>query len=474
MLFNSGAFLIFFPITTTLYFLLPHRLRWILLLMASCVFYMYLIPIYILILLFTIAIDYCAGILIERSEGRRRRFYLGASLIANVGVLALFKYFNFVNDNVRAVANWIHWNYPVGHLGWLLPVGLSFHTFQAMSYTLEVYRRRQPAERHLGIYALYVLFYPQLVAGPIERPQNLLHQFREKHAFDVARITNGLQQMLLGLFKKIVIADRLALYCDSTFDHMAAHSGFEILFATYCFAIQIYCDFSGYSDIAIGVARVMGFKLMTNFRTPYFAQSVREFWQRWHISLSTWFRDYVYIALGGGRVSPALWARNIFITFVISGLWHGANWTFVIWGALHGLYVILGTYLSEARGRLRELLGLERAPEFVTSFLRMAITFHLVLIAWIFFRAHSVNEAIEILTRIASWAGAGFRPASLHVVSLPSLLFMLTLVIAAALYEWRWKDGLPELVQMTSASFQLWMILVFGVFDNRQFIYFQF
>ena len=249
MLFNSGAFLVFFPAVTTLYFLLPHRFRWILLLSASCFFYMYLIPIYILILLFTIGVDYCAGILIEGAQGARRKYYLLASLAANIGVLALFKYFNFVNDNVRAVASWIHWNYPVEHLGWLLPVGLSFHTFQAMSYTIEVYYRRQRAERHLGVYALYVLFYPQLVAGPIERPQNLLHQFREPHAFDVNRITSGLQQMLWGLFKKMVIADRLAIYADSVFNHRTGHGGLDTLVATYCFAIQIYCDFSGYQTL---------------------------------------------------------------------------------------------------------------------------------------------------------------------------------------------------------------------------------
>jgi D-alanyl-lipoteichoic acid acyltransferase DltB (MBOAT superfamily) len=474
MLFNSGAFLIFFPAVTTLYFLLPHRFRWILLLSASCFFYMYLIPVYILILLFTIGVDYCAGLLIEGAHGARRKHYLLASVAANIGVLALFKYFNFVNDNIRTLASSIHWNYSVEHLGWLLPVGLSFHTFQAMSYTIEVYYGRQRAERHLGLYALYVLFYPQLVAGPIERPQNLLHQFREPHVFDVNRITSGLQQMLWGLFKKVVIADRLAIYADSVFNHPTGHGGLDILVATYCFAIQIYCDFSGYSDIAIGAARVMGFTLMTNFRTPYGAQSVREFWQRWHISLSTWFRDYVYIPLGGARVSPTRWVRNVLITFVVSGLWHGASWTFIIWGALHGLYVVTGAYLQAPRRWLAAWVGLEHVPDTLRACLRTVVTFHLVLIAWVFFRAHSVPEALDLLGRVASWAASGFRPFSLQIVAVPSVLFMLALVIATAVYERRSRVSAPELVRMSSASLQLWMVLVFGVFDNRQFIYFQF
>ncbi|HSU69728.1 MAG TPA: MBOAT family O-acyltransferase, partial [Tepidisphaeraceae bacterium] len=346
MLFNSFTFLVFFPVTTFIYFALPHRYRWLHLLACSCLFYASFIPGYLLILLAVILIDYVAGIGIEQSAGRLRKLLLLVSLLANVGVLAVFKYFNFVNANLHALSQALHWNYPVRDLGWLLPIGLSFHTFQSMSYTIEVYRGNQKAERNLGIYALYVMFYPQLVAGPIERPQNLLHQFREHHVFDSDRVFSGLRLMLWGFFKKLVVADRIAPLVDSVYLHPHEYGGGWIVLGTYLFAIQIYCDFSGYSDVAIGAARVLGFRLMTNFDRPYAATSVAEFWRRWHISLSTWFRDYLYVPLGGSRVSFVRWAFNILVVFIVSGLWHGAAWTFLIWGALHGVFLV-GTRLIE-------------------------------------------------------------------------------------------------------------------------------
>ena len=268
MLFNSIHFAIFFVVVTTLYFVLAHKYRWLLLLSASCYFYMAFVPVYILILGFTIVVDYFAGIYLENSSGKQRKIYLIASLIANIGVLAFFKYYNFLNDNLSVLLNGLGYQNSIPRLSILLPIGLSFHTFQAMSYTIEVYRGRQPAERNFGIYALYVMFYPQLVAGPIERPQNLLHQFYEKHPFDYERIVSGLRQMLWGLFKKIVIADRLAIYVNTVYNNAEHHNGNTLVVATIFFAFQIYCDFSGYSDIAIGAARVMGFKLMTNFNRP--------------------------------------------------------------------------------------------------------------------------------------------------------------------------------------------------------------
>ncbi len=405
MLFNSVQFLFFFPIVTLLYFALPQRLRWALLLTSSCVFYMYFIPAYILILAFTILVDYVAGILIHRAEGSRRTFLLGLSIAANVGVLAVFKYFNFINDNVAAFAQVIGWNYPIDHLNIILPIGLSFHTFQAMSYTIEVYRRNQEPEYHLGLYSLYVMFYPQLVAGPIERPQNLLHQFRSQHSFDPVRTSHGLKRMAWGLFKKMVIADNVALLVNMAYGQPDAYAGLAMLVPTYLFAIQIYCDFSGYSDIALGAAEVMGFTLMENFDRPYLAASIPEFWRRWHISLSTWFRDYLYIPLGGSRVGPWRWARNIMIIFVVSGLWHGANWTFVVWGALHGLFCVLHATTSTWRARLVELLRLTYFPRLLTL-IQILITFNLVCLAWVFFRADSMTHALRILrnlARIVSW-----------------------------------------------------------------------
>ena len=396
MLFNSFTFLIFFPVVVTIYFVLPHRMRWAWLLAASCYFYMAFIPVYILILFFTIAIDYVAGILIENAEGRKRKLWLVTSIVANVGVLAVFKYFNFLSANANAIAEVFHWPYDFPLLDIILPIGLSFHTFQAMSYTIEVYRGRQPAERHLGIYSLYVMFYPQLVAGPIERPQNLLHQFYEKHSFEYERVTEGLRQMAWGLFMKVVIADRLARYVNVVYNEPTSFQGLTLATATLFFAFQIYCDFAGYSHIAIGSARVMGFRLMRNFDRPYLARSISEFWSRWHISLSSWFRDYVYIPLGGNRVGKPRWYWNLFITFLLSGLWHGANWTFVVWGALNGFYLVFSLWTKGARDRVANAAGLAARPRARAVFSILA-TFTLTCIAWVFFRANSMIDALHVL-----------------------------------------------------------------------------
>jgi D-alanyl-lipoteichoic acid acyltransferase DltB (MBOAT superfamily) len=273
------------------------------LLFASCYFYMAFVPVYILILGGTIVVDYFAGIWLEKTKGAKKRSLLILSLFANIGVLAVFKYYNFLNDNLSGLLNSIGYHNSIPSLSILLPIGLSFHTFQAMSYTIEVYRGHQKAEKHFGIYALYVMFYPQLVAGPIERPQNLLHQFYEKHYFKIERVIEGLKLMLWGFFMKLVVADRLAIYVNAAYNNPDKHTGPTLIVATIFFAFQIYCDFSGYSNIAIGAARVLGFKLMTNFNRPYFSRSIAEFWKRWHISLSTWFKDYLYISLGGNKVS---------------------------------------------------------------------------------------------------------------------------------------------------------------------------
>src|SRR5205085_2655138 len=365
MLFNSLSFLVFFPVTTLLYFLLPQRARWPFLLGCSALFYAAFVPAYLVILLFMVLIDYAAGILIERATGGRRRGYLVFSLLANIGLLGVFKYFNFLNDNLHALARFLDWNYPVQNLRIVLPIGLSFHTFQSMAYTIEVYRGRQRAERHPGIYALYVMFWPQLVAGPIERPQNLLPQFRQRHTFEADRVFDGLRQMLWGLFKKVVVADRLAALVDSVYAEPRAFGGAWLICATFAFSFQIYCDFSGYSDIAIGAARVLGYRLMTNFDRPYASASVAEFWRRWHISLSTWFRDYLYVPLGGSRVPLARWCLNIAVVFLVSGLWHGASWTFVIWGALHGLYLIGSRITQRARDRIAAATGFAHRPALV-------------------------------------------------------------------------------------------------------------
>lgn len=382
MLFNSFSFLFFFIIVTTLYFATPYKKRWILLLVSSCYFYMAFVPIYILILAFTIVIDYFAGLYIEKTKGGRRKLFLICSLVANIGVLAFFKYYNFLDNNVSFILQKLGSSNPIPYLSILLPIGLSFHTFQAMSYTIEVYRGHQKAERHFGIYSLYVMFYPQLVAGPIERPQNLLHQFREKHDFEYSRVIEGFKLILWGFFKKLVIADRLAIYVNAVYNNPQHHSGLTLLLATIFFAFQIYCDFSAYSDIAIGTAKVMGFKLMTNFNRPYFSRNISEFWKRWHISLSTWFRDYLYISLGGNRVTIPRWYFNLIIVFVLSGFWHGANWTYIIWGALNGFYLVFAIVTFGLRKKITAFLGFDKLPK-LNLFLQILITFLLSCFAWI-------------------------------------------------------------------------------------------
>jgi alginate O-acetyltransferase complex protein AlgI len=401
MLFNSAAFLIFFPVVTTVYFLLPHRFRWMLLLAASCYFYMAFIPKYILILAITITVDYFAGLGLEKFEGRTKRWVLMASILTNIGMLAFFKYFNFANENLALLAKFIGWNYPIHSLAIILPIGLSFHTFQSLSYTIEVYRGNQKAERHFGYLALYVMYYPQLVAGPIERPQNVLHQLHTEQRFEYRRVTDGLKWMAWGMFKKVVVADRMVLFVNPVYNDPTSHNGPALVFATLAFAIQIYCDFSGYSDIALGSAQVMVVKLMKNFDHPYFARSISEFWRRWHISLSTWFRDYVYIPVGGNRVAKPRWAFNLFLTFLISGLWHGADWTYIIWGTLHGLYFIFSAVTEPIWIRLSALARLDRSPrlKFAISAL---MTFMLVTFAWIFFRAASLTDALYIVRHLVS------------------------------------------------------------------------
>ncbi len=340
MLFNSLQFVLFYIVVTILYFQLRHRGRIWLLLLASSYFYLVFKPIYILILLVTIVVDYFAGIWIAKTEGKKRKWLLILSLISNIGFLAFFKYWNFLNNNLTILLGLMGIHNPLPDYALELPIGLSFHTFQAMSYTIEVYRRNQKPEKDFIIYSLYVMFYPQLVAGPIERPQNLLPQFHTNIKYNFENLKAGLMMMAWGLFKKVVIADRLSVMVDYCYDNPTSFSGLTLLVATIFFAFQIYCDFSGYSDIAIGAARTMGFKLMTNFDAPYLSKSISEFWRRWHISLSTWFKDYLYIPLGGNRVGEMRLYINYLIVFTVSGLWHGAAWTFIIWGFLHGFYLV--------------------------------------------------------------------------------------------------------------------------------------
>jgi alginate O-acetyltransferase complex protein AlgI len=479
MLFNSFEFLLFFPIVTIIYFLLPHKFRWIHLLVSSCVFYMAFIPVYILILVFTIVIDYFAGIWIGRSIGKKRKWFLVLSIIANVGILAVFKYYDFFIENINKILHSvdIHTNNELPYLNIILPIGLSFHTFQAMSYTIEVYRGNQKPEKHFGIYALYVMFFPQLVAGPIERPQHLLPQLREKHQFDIDRVYAGLRLMLWGLFKKVVIADRLAMYVNEVYGNVHGYGSGNLLVAAIFFAIQIYCDFSGYSDIALGSARVMGFTLMTNFNRPYFSKNIREFWQRWHISLSSWFRDYVYKSLGGNRISSFRTYINILIVFLISGLWHGANYTFIIWGAIHGALVI-------AFMLYRKHIKISFLKKQIFNLPSVLFTFFLVSMAFIFFRANSVNDAVYAVSKIFSFDFSDFTIMLKDVgsriefgkTSLVIALFAVLLLFINDWYQTIDQSALDKkpLSDIFYNAFILFLVVSIGVFKNTNFIYFQF
>ncbi len=396
--FNSLSFFIFFPVVVIAYYAMAPKVRPLMMLAASCYFYMAFIPKYILILIFLIVTDFFLAQAMEQFQGRKRTILLLLSIAANIGTLFFFKYFNFFNENVATIAQFLHWNYPLVILGVALPLGLSFHVFQSLSYVIEVYWGRYRAEKNILTYALYVLFFPQLVAGPIERPAHLLPQLKASHAFDPDSVRRGLERMLWGFFKKVVIADNLASYATPVFSHPHEYSGLAFIAATVFFAFQVYGDFSGYSDIAVGSARVLGYDLTVNFDRPFLAPSIAEFWRRWHISLSNWLRDYVYYPL-------ALWKKGnlqiriagaALITFLLNGLWHGAAWTYVAFGGIHGVYIVLGQVTERWRKRSAELLKLSRFPR-LSHGISVIITFALVCSGFIFFRAASFSDSLFIL-----------------------------------------------------------------------------
>ncbi len=488
MLFNSLEFVLFFPSVAFLYFTMPARFRWAFLLLASYVFYMAWEPGYAVLIWISTLVDYFAALGIARAaEKRRKRAYLLLSCFTNLGLLFFFKYFNFFSDALRPIMAKAGLQIELPYSELLLPVGISFYTFQTLGYTIDVYRGKQEAERHLGRFALYVSFFPQLVAGPIERAKNLLPQFRALRDFDYARVADGLKLMLWGLFKKVVIADRLAVLVEYMYSDPARHPGPALVLATVFFTYQIYCDFSGYSDIAIGAAQVLGFKLSVNFRRPFAAVSIQDFWRRWHISLSTWFRDYVYIPLGGGRGGGAALYRNIVIVFLLSGLWHGAAWTYVIWGLLHAGYMLAGLAARPLRERAARSMGLARLPRLHRA-VRVCVTFALVNFAFIFFRADSLGDAAYIATHLFSGWGVLFDPAFLGNTMSSFGLRPYELALAFALVLFlegvqllQSKGPVRERIARQSVwvrwavySAGLWLIFLFGVLRQTEFIYFTF
>ncbi len=478
MLFNSITFIVFFTAVVLLFYALPQKFRWLLLLVASCIFYGAFIPEYLLILFAIILVDFYAAKMMSKVQGAKRKRYLWISVSATCALLLMFKYFNFASENIHGLAALIGWNYDPVLLKWVLPIGLSFHTFQSLSYVIEVYRGKQVAEKHLGIYATYVMFFPQLVAGPIERPQNLLPQFREKKTPNYDSISRGFRQALYGFFKKMVIADNLSLYVDAVYADPANYSGSMAIVATIFFGIQIYCDFSGYSDIAIGTARILGFKLMRNFNFPYFSVSIVDFWRRWHISLSTWFRDYVYVPMGGSRVGRWRWFYNLFIVFLLSGIWHGAGWTFIVWGLLHWFYFVLYAFIDVSK-----LSKLQRV-------LSGVITFLLVMFAWVFFRATDMHNALAVISSMLSNTGGLFtalQSISDQIIAAhplrPTLLFLglSMLIFIIAELSLAYADALndlhkyPKALRLAGYYFMIVWILFFGVYETTpHFVYFQF
>ena len=410
MNFNSYEYLIFFFVVTVLYFRLKPEWRRYLLLAASYYFYMKWQPSYVLILLSSTIVDYWSGLRMHACKpGIRKNLYLLASLVVNIGLLFSFKDYGLFRHTLILSGNVFQQDWSLPILDVLLPVGVSFIAFQSLSYTIDVYRGRMEPEPSFTRFALYVSFFPQLVAGPIERATHLLPQLRKTYSFETGRVVDGLKMITWGMFKKVVVADRLAVIANTVYSDASEFNGAQLLLATVLFGYQIYCDFSGYSDIAIGSAKVLGVDLMTNFDRPYISRSIAEFWRRWHISLSTWFRDYLYIPLGGNRCSRRRWVINTMVVFLVSGLWHGANYTFVVWGFLHGVYILVGESTKTWRASVARAAGLDRIPHLHSALQRLTV-FSLVTFSWIFFRAQSLNEALAIVRRLPSgWGELSFE-----------------------------------------------------------------
>ena len=472
MVFNSIAFLIFLPIVVLLFYLLPHKWRWLMLLAASCVFYMWFVPKYIFILLVTIVIDYGAGVLMERYADRhklKKTFFI-ISIVSTLTVLLVFKYLNFLTANLdQLCASLGMETHLLTHI--ILPIGLSFHTFQSMSYVIEVYRGHQKAERHFGYYALYVMFFPQLVTGPIERPGNLLHQLHEKKEFRYENISKGMRLILFGFFVKMVVADHLGEYVDEVYGHLDEYNSWSVLGCMFFYSFQIYCDFFGYSTIALGSAKLMGFDLMDNFRSPYLSKNIAEFWHRWHISLSTWFRDYVYIPLGGSRVKFGRWAFNILAVFVLSGIWHGAAWTFLLWGFAHGLLHIIEKAL---RNRFPSKESQSKWVRISVDALCVLKTFVLVTLFWVVFRATDLEHLKAIFVTAFTNFGGGEQMSVKPGMWIYLGLFILSDIVLRNTRFDAWCEGKPMVVRWLIYAVLVFMVIACSSVKNFPFIYFQF
>ncbi len=489
MTFNSLDFLIFYPIVLLLHFLTPLKYRWIPLLGASLVFYMWWSAPLFFLILFTTVVSWICSLIIEKTDDqKKKKLCLTLTLLTSLGVLFFFKYYNFLAGSAMSIGALFGADFDAT-LNLILPVGISFYTFQTLSYAIDVYRGNIRTEHHFGYYFLFVTFFPQLVAGPIERPDNLLPQLRKPYKWNWDDAIAGGKRMLAGFFKKIVVADLLATYVNAVYNSPETSSGLGIVVASAMFAVQIYCDFSGYTDIAIGCARIMGIHLMQNFNRPYSARTIKEFWARWHISLSTWFRDYLYIPLGGNRCKPFRRWMNVMIVFLVSGLWHGAAWTFVIWGFLHGAYQIIGGLTLKKRQALCEKLHINRES---TGFhiYQQILTCVLVTFAWIFFRANSTGDLMILLGHLfTGWnvsaaqvfadMGLNWTGALTSILSVASMVFMDRLIVHEEQPKTDGTFASDRAVYRGRAVVTLWIVacawLVLLAGDGASsFIYFQF
>lgn len=470
MLFNSIAFLIFFPIVTLIYWLIPSQGKWrtIFLLIASYYFYMNWEPAYALLILFSSVTTWACGLLIEKGKKSKRKTYISICLVLNFLILFIFKYANFFDNSIHDILAYFNISITIPKFNLLLPVGISFYTFQAIGYIIDVYRGTIKAERDLPTYMLFVSFFPQLVAGPIERAKNLIPQFHEKHQFNSGQMITGIKLMLWGYFMKLCVAQNVSTYVDAVFENLSMHNGNSILLASIFFTFQIFSDFGGYSLIAIGAARCMGFTLMQNFRQPYLSSSIRDFWRNWHISLSTWFADYLYIPMGGSRCSKVKHKRNLFITFLVSGLWHGANWTFVFWGAYHGVLMVINSIWRNT---------VKLPANKLRSVLNVIITFVLAMMGWVFFRANTISDAMLAFHKIFTERGMLYNGAGKPAILMG--LMMIVLLMAKEIKD-KYNIKLPIIDRPTLANSiikstaVLLIIMLCASFDGGQFIYFQF
>lgn len=487
MLFNSLTFLIFLVCILSLYYILPYKYKWYLLLIGSCIFYMAWRIEFIFLILFSSFFNYYIGLLIEKYEDKSKTI-LTTGLIINFLILFIFKYSIFINHSFMSIYNYFNISYPIKDFDIILPMGISFYTFQATSYTIDIYRKRYKAEKNILKVTLYIMFFPQLVAGPIERADNLLNQLFLNHKFNIYNISMGIKIMLIGYFKKIVIADRIAILVNTVYNSPYDYNGISFIIATIFFAIQLYCDFSGYSDIAIGCAKLFNINLMENFKSPYFSKSIKEFWTRWHISLSTWFKDYLYIPLGGNRKGIIRTYFNLMITFLVSGIWHGANWTFILWGGLNGFYQIIG----DLKNRFLKSINFNIKNKYINSFFnifRILITFSLICFSLIFFRANTVKDAFYIINNLFSDIQNVNNIQYLYNISIQLGLNIFEILMATAciiilfiieIFEYKQRiyitlNKLPFIIRFIFYYIITIIILSMGVFSNAgQFIYFQF